>query len=97
MNVPEHIRFACVCTFSCILLHSFAMDHEEGTDLSSDESYQEGLQLIEAESLHWESLQASAEVHVQATDSERETVHDLGLLEGQLFRDNLKTKFFLAL
>jgi len=50
--------------FSCILLHSFAMDHEEGTDLSSDEFYQEGLQLVDAEHLHQTAHQASVEAHV---------------------------------
>jgi len=75
----------------------YSMDHEEGTDLSSDEFYQEGLRLVDAEHLHQTACQASVEAHVQATDSEREAVHDLELLEGQLFRENLKTKLFLAL
>jgi len=97
INGPEHIQFACVWIISCILLHSFAMDYEEGTDLSSDEFYQEGLWLVDAEHLHWTAHQTSAEAHVQAMDSEREAAHDLGLLEGRLFRENLKTKLFLAL
>ncbi|KIJ55449.1 hypothetical protein M422DRAFT_151510, partial [Sphaerobolus stellatus SS14] len=46
---PTHIHLASLWITTCIVLHNFAMQHEEGENLEANEFYQEGLDLMECE------------------------------------------------
>lgn len=49
INEPSHIWFATLWITACITLHNFAMCHEAGSDLSTDEFFISGQAVLEEE------------------------------------------------
>jgi hypothetical protein len=97
INESAHIHFVSLWITSCIILHTFAMRHEGGLELSSDEFYLEGLRIMEEERLSGAAQKVAAEERAAADEQQREATRDIELLEGKLMRENLKKELFVAL
>jgi hypothetical protein len=73
-------------------MHGFAMQHEAGEDLETNEFYQEGLGIIEEEWKQHLVQAAVAEVHIVETEQQREAMREVELLEARLFWEKLKAE-----
>jgi hypothetical protein len=51
INESAHIHFASLWITSCIVLHTFVMQHEVGLELTIDEFHLEGVQIMEEEKI----------------------------------------------
>src|ERR1700723_3473221 len=97
INESAHIHFASLWITSCIVLHTFAMRHEAGLELSSDEFYLEGVRIMEEERILGVAQKATAEKRQTVNGEQREANREIDLLEGKLMRENLKKELFEAL
>ena len=97
INESAHIHFASLWITSCIVLHTFAMRHEAGLELSSDEFYLEGVRIMEEERILGVAQKAAAETRATVNEEQREANREIDLLEGKLMRENLKKELFEAL
>ncbi|KIJ42884.1 hypothetical protein M422DRAFT_253990 [Sphaerobolus stellatus SS14] len=89
INNPRHIHLASIWITSCIVLHNFAMQHEEDEDIEGNEFYREGLALMERE-----RSTGDREATVVENSRVSEANHDVELLLGQLKREELKEALF---
>ncbi|KIJ34417.1 hypothetical protein M422DRAFT_263560 [Sphaerobolus stellatus SS14] len=83
----HHIKIATLWVISCVTLHCFAMQHEAASDPSSDEFYQEGVQIVEGERSDMAARQDAQEVS-NGCD---------GDAEGKKFREVLKRKLLSSI
>jgi hypothetical protein len=97
INETAHIHYASLWITSCIVLHTFAVRHEAGLDVSTNEFYLEGLQIAEEERVSGAAQRAAAEDRAVGNESERETLREVELLEGKLKQENLKKELFVYL
>jgi len=67
INESAHIHFASLWITSCIILHTFAIRHEAGLEMSSDKFYLEGIRIMEEEKKLEVTRKAAAEARA-ATD-----------------------------
>lgn len=90
------MKFAALWVTACIALHSFAMDHEDGSKVANDDFYIQGLGIMQAEKDAMEAeLLAEEEARAAGQNVDGEMVEDqedrdLNLLEGRLRREELK-------
>lgn len=49
MDKLTHVQYATLWITTCILLHTFAMGHEDDIDMSNDKFFQKGKELMEQE------------------------------------------------
>jgi hypothetical protein len=94
------MQFAALWVTACIAVHSFAMDHEDGSKVTNDDFYIQGLGIMqaekaakEAELLAEEQARDAARAAGQYVDVEMvedQGDRDLNLLEGRLKREELK-------
>lgn len=93
------MQFAALWVIACIAVHSFAMDHEDGSKVANDDFYIQGLDIMQAEKaakeaeLLAEAAQDAARVAGQDVDvemAEDQEDRDLNLLEGRLRWEELK-------
>ena len=94
------MKFAALWVTACIAVHSFAMDHEDGSKVANDDFYIQGLEIMrvekaakEAELLAEEEALNAARAAGQNVDVEMvedQEDRDLNLLEGRLRREELK-------
>ena len=94
IDQPEHIQFACIWIISCIVLHSFAIEHEQGREVEVDDFFQDGIAILEQD--RRANMEDSDEAHIR-TEREREAAHDVELLRGRLRREQLKRDLFMYL
>lgn len=97
IHEPSHIHFASLWITACITLHTFAMRHEAGLELSVDEFYLEGIKIMAAEKILRSSQLAEAEIRVTADEAQRDAARDIELLEGRLKRESLKNNLLAYL
>jgi len=97
INESAHIHFASLWITSCVVLHTFAMRHEAGLDMSSDEFYLEGIRIMEEERVLGAAQMAAAEERAATDEEQREASRDVDLLEGKLMREHLKKELFAVL
>ena len=69
INKSAHIRYASLWITSCIILHTFAIRQEAGLDMSTNEFYLEGLQIVEDERASGAAQQAAAEDRAVGNES----------------------------
>jgi hypothetical protein len=94
INQPTHLQYATLWITTCVLLHAFAMEHEGGIDLSADQFYQKGRELMQCERAERENRLVERERHATASQEEWEVARDIELLEGKLKREELKKALF---
>jgi DDE superfamily endonuclease len=98
INMENNMKFAALWVTACIAVHSFAMDHEDGSIVANDNFYIQGLGIMQAEKAAKEAellaeeardgaRAAGQNVDVEMVDQED---RDLNLLEGRLRREELK-------
>jgi Arc/MetJ-type ribon-helix-helix transcriptional regulator len=75
----------------------FAMDHEDGTFVSSDRFLRQGLKIMRQERAMREEWEAERAAHAEILEIEREVSQDISLLEGKLKREELKKELFTYL
>jgi hypothetical protein len=97
INETAHIHYASLWITSCIILYTFAVRHEAGLDVSTNEFYLEGLQIAEEERVSGAAQRAAAEDRAVGNESEWETLKEVELLEGKLKRETLKKELFVYL
>ena len=95
IDQAEHIQYACIWIISCIILHTFAIQHESGIDLEGDQFYNEGIAWLQQEQ-STENNEEFEEGAVQS-DCQREAAHDVELLRGRILRQKLKEALFMYL
>lgn len=97
INEPSHIRFATLWITACITLHNFAMRHEAGSDLSTDDFYISGQAVIEEERVAARARAQQEETRAGRDEALREAARDVELLKGRLKREQIKTDLFTHL
>jgi len=75
-------------------MHGFAMQHEAGEDLETDDFYWEGLIIIKDERRQHQEHAENAEEYIDETERQQETARDVELLQAWLFRETLKKELF---
>lgn len=70
------------------------MEHEVGIDLSKDQFYQKGQELMRRERAERECRLDEGERHAAANEDEQEAASDIELIEGKLKREELKNVLF---
>jgi hypothetical protein len=96
INTEKNMKFAALWVTACIAVHSFAMDHEDGSKVANDNFFIQGLGIMQAERAAREAeLLAEEEARAAGQNVDVEMVEDqedrdLNLLEGRLRREELK-------
>ena len=75
----------------------FAVRHEMGLNLSSDDFYQNGIQIMTEEGQMFADWNHEREAATGRQEDEREEDRDIELLEARLKREELKRSLFLFL
>lgn len=99
INEPSHIQFATLWITACITLHNFAMRHEAGYDIKTDEFFISGEQII-AEEKRAAAARAeheAAELGSIRDEALREAARDVELIQGRLKREKIKKALFTYL
>ena len=93
------MQYAALWVTACIVVHSFAMDHEDGSNFAMDDFYIKGLGIMQAEKLAKEAQDAAMAVgqYVDVEMVEGQDGRDLNLLEGRLRREELKKGLFQSI
>lgn len=86
IDKPNDLQYATLWITSCILLHSFAMEHEGGIDLSKDRFYLKGLRIMRKEARRREA----EGIEEDRDEGGNEADDEVELLEGKIRRENLK-------
>lgn len=97
INNEKSIQYATLWITACIHLHMFAMDHEDGTFISRDRFFRQGLNIMRQERAMREEWEAEQGAHAEILEIEREVSQDISLLEGKLKREELKEELFTYL
>ena len=93
INDSEGLQVAVFWVTACIVIHSFAMDHEAFiSDGETDEIFQDGLYILAEEQPARTSRRRVEDAHSNL--QERARRHDIELLEGRLKREELKQALF---
>lgn len=96
----DHIRGLHMAIFwvtACIVLHGFAMKHEASPDMTADDFFQDGLQILEEEHSEHARRDWTGDAHMNEGVGEQHSIqanHDIQLLEGRLKREELKKALF---
>ena len=77
INQPTHLQYATLWITTCVLLHAFAMEHEGRIDLSADQFYQKGRELMQCERAERENRLVVRERHATASQEEWEVARDI--------------------
>lgn len=94
INQPSHIHVASLWITTCIILHSFAMDHEAGMDVASDEFFHEGLRIMEEEKRNEAEWRQERENEQTRQEAMRDSNRDVELIRARLKREELKVTLF---
>jgi hypothetical protein len=97
INTEDQIKYAALWVITCIHLHMFAVQHEVGLNLSSDDFYQNGIQIMTEEGQMFADWNHEWEAAIGRQEDEREEGRDIELLEVRLKREELKRSLFLFL
>ena len=97
INNEKSIQYATLWITTCIHLHMFAMDHEDGTFISRDRFLKQGLKIMRQEKAMREEWETEQAANADILEIEREVSQDIGLLEGKLKREELKEELFTYL
>lgn len=97
INEAEHIQYTCIWIICCIVLHTFAIQHESGIDLEGDQFYNEGMAWLQLqENQNPENNEDFEEAALQS-DRQRDAAHDVELIRGRIQRQKLKDALFMYL
>lgn len=94
INNEKSLQYATLWITTCIHLHMFAIDHEDGAFVSGDTFLKQGLKIMREErnmQREWEVKHAE---HAAEMEGECEETHDISLLEGKVKREELKEELF---
>jgi hypothetical protein len=94
INNEKSLQYATLWITTCIHLHMFAMDHENGVFISGDTFLRQGLKIMREEREMRKEWEAE---HAAEMEEEPEESHDISLLEGKVKREELKEKLFTYL
>lgn len=97
INNKKSLQYATLWITTCIHLHMFAMNHEDGMFVSGNTFLRQGLKIMREEremQREWEAKQAE---HAVEIEGEYERSHDISLLEGKVKREELKEELFIYL
>jgi hypothetical protein len=92
INRRRHIRFAALWITTCIILHSFAMDHEFGVPVEQDEFFIEGMKIIEAERAQRVARKERQDQATSDRQTSRRREQELAAARGR--RSELKRQLF---
>lgn len=94
INERAHLKFATLWITACICVHNFAIEHEAGVDVTSDEFFIEGIRIMEMErAKRMEREQEREDVSI-GEERRRARAHDEGLRRGKEKREELKRQLF---
>jgi DDE superfamily endonuclease len=93
----KDLRYATLWITTCIHLHAFAMDHEDGKLISTDAFFLEGQRIIAKDRADNRNILAAREEAAAQEEEELDDENDIELLEGKLKREMLKKELFLYL
>ena len=88
------LHFASLWVTTCIHLHAFAMDHEDGIHISTDQFFKQGVQLMRKERrvrAEWLAVREEVAGHAERRADEDKEIE---LLEGKVRREDLKRELF---
>jgi hypothetical protein len=92
IDKPRDIQFAALWITTCIVLHTFAMDHEAGLAHEHDEFYLDGLRIMEGERAA--RIQRRREAEGDLSNRERERRREGELEVARARREELKRSLF---
>jgi hypothetical protein len=94
INNEKSLQYAALWITTCIHLHMFAMDHENGVFVSGDTFLRQGSKIMREERVarrEWK-VECAAEMK-----GECEKSHNVSLLKGKVKREELKEELFIYL
>ena len=97
VDTSKGLQFALLWVTTCIHLHAFAMDHENGVHISKDKFFRTGVKLMRKERRAQQAWQAERQDVATVVEREEDENNDVGLLEGKVKREELKQKLFTYL
>ncbi|KAG1721981.1 uncharacterized protein EDB91DRAFT_1088280 [Suillus paluster] len=84
LDTETHIQYASLWIIPCIHLHAFSLGHQKGVNISQDQFFHRGLQILAEETCQDAELQEAIEQRANAEEEGREYSRDITLLEGKL-------------
>jgi hypothetical protein len=94
LDNEDHIHYATLWIITCIHLHTFALGHQMGINISSDCFFQKGLQIMAEEQVRNAEWMAIREQQASEEDRVRDEARNVELLEGKLKREEIKLSLF---
>jgi len=94
LDNEDHIHYATLWIITCIHLHTFALGHQMGINISSDCFFQKGLQIMAEEQVRNAEWMAIREQQASEEDRVRDEARNVELLEGKLKREEMKLSLF---
>jgi hypothetical protein len=90
----QGLKYATYWIMACINLHMFAMNHEDGQNMSKDKFYQDGIKYQRKHKKEEQKWQREQWQRAAREEEEREQNDDIDLLDGQIKREELKEELF---
>ncbi|KIK75198.1 hypothetical protein PAXRUDRAFT_173491 [Paxillus rubicundulus Ve08.2h10] len=94
LDSEDHIQYATLCIITCIHLHSFALGHQTGINISSDHFFQKGLQIMAEEQERNAEWVAIREQQANEEERARDEARNVELLRGRIKREEMKLSLF---
>lgn len=88
------VKYASLWIMACINLHAFAIRHENGNELSTDNFYRAGRKYVKKQRKIERRWRRRRRRENAEAEQERERNDDEDLLEGRIMREELKEKLF---
>ena len=94
INRESSLQFASLWIATCIHLHSFALDSEDGHFTTADTFYQEGQRVITWEQLRQEQMEVEREWLATEREQEHVSWRDINLQHARQKQEHLKTVLY---
>lgn len=92
IHEQSHVAYTSLWITACIVLHNFAMQHERGIDVASDEFLTHGIEIVRREK-EGNARRREAEMEHAAHDEEvRVQSRDVELLRARIKRETIKAE-----
>ena len=90
----QGLKYATYWIMACINLHMFAMNHENGQNMSKDKFYQDGVKYQRKQKKEEKKWRREKRRRAAREEEEREQNDDINLLDGRIKREELKEELF---
>jgi hypothetical protein len=90
----QGLKYATYWIMACINLHTFAMNHEDGRNMSKDKFYRDGVKYQRKQRREEQNWRRERRQTAAREEEQREQNDDIDLLDGWIKREELKEELF---